>query len=139
MVRRKDMQNSEPIKILLLDDEPIVTKRLKPILQRKGYYVETFIKSIDALNRFRQHPFDLVITDLKMEGLDGMELLRQVKELKPETEVIVITGFATMETAKESFRQGVIDFLAKPFKLGDLQDAVTKAVTRIEGRRGEKA
>lgn len=125
------------MKILILDDEPIVTKRLKPALERKGYAVEAFIRSVDALTRFRQEHFDLVITDLKMEGIDGMEFLTEVKALKPETEVIVITGFATMETAKESFQKGVVDFLAKPFKLGEIQEAVAKAVERIKQRQGK--
>lgn len=131
------MVPSEKIKILVLDDEPIVTKRLKPILERKGYYVETFVKSINALNRFREHPFDLVITDLKMDGIDGMELLSEVKSIRPETEVIVITGFATMQTAKESFHKGVLDFLAKPFTFGELQEAIAKAVNRITEKRSE--
>jgi DNA-binding NtrC family response regulator len=131
------MENNEKIKILVLDDELIVTKRLKPILERKGYYVETFVDSISALNRFREHPFDLVVTDLKMDGIDGMELLTEVKSIKPETEVIVITGFATMETAKESFRKGVLDFLAKPFSFGELQEAVAKAEKRIFASRSK--
>jgi DNA-binding NtrC family response regulator len=129
------MSTSEQINILLLDDEPIVSKRLKPALERKGYYVESFIRSIDALTRFHEREFDLVITDLKMEGIDGMEFLTEVKKLKPQTEVIVITGFATMETAKESFQQGVLDFLAKPFKLQEMQEAVAKAVKRIQERK----
>ncbi len=125
------MEPDKKMRILVLDDEPIVTKRLKPILMQKGYYVETFVKSTEALERFRTHPFDLVITDLKMEGIDGMEFLSEVKGMKPETEVIVITGFATMETAKESFRKGVLDFLAKPFTFGELLAAVSKAEERI--------
>ncbi len=125
------------ISILILDDEPIVTKRLKPALEKKGYRVETFTRSIDALTSFRNNPFDIVITDLKMEGIDGMEFLTEVKELKPETEVIVITGFATMDTAKESFQKGVLDFLAKPFRLSEIYEAVEKAQKRILERRGK--
>lgn len=125
------MDTIRKIKILVLDDEPIVTKRLKPILERKGYYVETFVSSLDALSRFRELPFDLVITDLKMDGIDGMELLSEVKRMNPQTEVIVITGFATMQTAKESFRKGVIDFIAKPFTFKELQAAIDKATNKI--------
>jgi DNA-binding NtrC family response regulator len=126
------MSQNIPVRILLLDDEPIVSKRLKPALERKGYYVETFTNSLDAISRFRQQPFEIVVTDLKMEGIDGMEFLTEVKKMRPETEVIVITGFATMDTAKESFRKGVLDFLAKPFKIGEMQDAIAKAVKRIQ-------
>jgi len=126
------MSQDRPVRILLLDDEPIVSKRLKPALERKGYCVETFTDSLDALSHFRQFPFEIVVTDLKMEGIDGMEFLTEVKKMRPETEVIVITGFATMETAKESFRQGVLDFLAKPFKICEMMNAIAKAVERID-------
>ena len=129
------MSLDRPVRILLLDDEPIVSKRLKPSLERKGYCVETFVNSTDALCRFKEFPFDIVITDLKMEGIDGMEFLTEVKRIRPETEVIVMTGFATMETAKESFRQGVLDFLAKPFKICEMQNALAKAVERINSHQ----
>ncbi len=113
--------------ILILDDEPIVTKRLKPSLEKKGYEVEAFTESVVALRRIRERDFDIVVTDLKMEGVDGMQFLAEVKERSPATEVIVITGFATMETAKESFRKGVFDFLAKPFKLGEIVEVIQRA------------
>lgn len=125
------MDDNQPIRILVLDDEPIVCKRLQPVLEKKGYYVETFYQSEDALQRFREAPFHIVVTDLKMKGLDGMQFLTEVKKTSPETEVIVITGFATMETAKESFRKGVFDFLAKPFKLGEIQEVIEQAEQKI--------
>ena len=113
--------------ILILDDEPIVCKRLHPALEKAGYEVETFTNSSEAMERVKAKEFDIVITDLKMEGVDGMTFLTAVKERSPATEVIVITGFATMETAKESYQKGVFDFVAKPFKLGEIQDVVKKA------------
>lgn len=121
------MNNIEKTTILILDDEPIVGKRLKPSLEKKGYQVETFTESLEALKRIREYDFDIVITDLKMEGIDGMQFLSEVKAKSPRTEVIVITGFATMETAKESFQKGVFDFLAKPFKLGEITAVIQKA------------
>ncbi|MBW1637455.1 MAG: response regulator [Deltaproteobacteria bacterium] len=113
--------------VLILDDEPIVSKRLKPSLEKKGYEVETFTVSLDALKRIRERDFDIVITDLKMEGLSGMEFMSEVKSHSPSTEVIIITGFATMDTAKESFSKGVFDFLAKPFKLGEIAEVIKRA------------
>ena len=118
--------------ILVLDDEPIVCKRLKPFFQKAGYEVEAFNLSAEALARVEERRFDVVITDLKMEGLDGLGFLSKVKALHPDTDVIVITGFATMETARESFRKGVFDFVAKPFKLAEILDGVR----RIEKERG---
>ena len=123
---------SEPIiserrtQILVLDDEPIVCKRLKPAFQKAGYEVETFTDSASALARVEQKRFDVVITDLKMEGIDGMHFLSRVKEIWPSIEVVVITGFATSDTAKESFRKGAFDFIAKPFKLSDILETVRR-------------
>ena len=121
------MNEDRKTQVLILDDEPIVCKRLKPALEKMGYEVESFIKSEEAMSRVEGKRFDIVITDLKMEGLDGMAFLSEVKKRSPETEVIVITGFATMETAKESYQKGVFDFVAKPFKIGEIQDVVKKA------------
>jgi DNA-binding NtrC family response regulator len=117
--------------ILVLDDEPIVLKRLRPALEKAGYEVEVFSRSSEAMARVMDKNFDIVITDLKMPGLDGMQFLTMVKQGSPKTEVIVITGFATMETAKESFQMGVFDFLAKPFKLAEIQEIVKKAEAKI--------
>ena len=125
------MPEQQKTSILILDDEPIVSQRLKPSLEKQGYEVETFTASLDALKRTREKTFDIVITDLKMEGLDGMGFLDKVKEKSPATEVIVITGFATMETAKESFQKGVFDFLAKPFKMGEIIATIKKATQKI--------
>lgn len=117
--------------ILILDDETIVLNRLKPALEKVGYEVEVFSRSSEAADRITEKNFDIVITDLKMQGLNGIQFLTMVKERSPKTEVIVITGFATMETAKESFQKGVFDFLAKPFKLGEIQEIVRKAEAKV--------
>ena len=129
------MGSEQKTKVLILDDEPIVLKRLKPALEKSGYDVEAFSRSLEASNRIMEKEFDIVITDLKMEGIDGMEFLTRVKDRSPLTEVIVITGFATMETAKESFKKGVFDFLAKPFKLVEIKDVVAKAESKIKENR----
>jgi DNA-binding NtrC family response regulator len=129
------MNTDRKTQILILDDEPIVCKRLHPALEKAGYDVETFISSSEAMERVKVKEFDIVITDLKMEGVDGMTFLTTVKERSPTTEVIVITGFATMETAKESYQKGVFDFVAKPFKLGEIQDVVKRAEEKRQKTR----
>lgn len=125
------MSDNAKTRILVLDDETIVLKRLGPALEKAGYEVEVFSRSADAFNRIQETAFDIVITDLKMEGLDGMQFFTEVKDRSPRTEVIVITGFATMDTAKESFQKGVFDFLAKPFKLGEILETVKKAEAKV--------
>lgn len=128
------MNEDRKTQILILDDEPIVWKRLKPALEKAGYEVEAFTQSSSAMRRVQEKEFDIVVTDLKMEGVDGMEFLTDVKARSPKTEVIVITGFATMETAKESFQKGVFDFVAKPFKRGELLEIIRKAEAKVFGK-----
>ena len=126
------MENSRT-SILILDDEPIVGKRLQPSFEKKGYEVESLITNKEALDRLKERPFDIVVTDLKMEGMDGIQFLTQVKEHYPETEVIVISGVATMEAARESFHKGAFDFLAKPFKLGE----ILAVISRVEAKKSK--
>jgi DNA-binding NtrC family response regulator len=121
------------LRVLVLDDEPIVCKRLQPALEKLGFAVDTFTQSVEAMHQVQQSAYDIVITDLKMKEVDGMRFLEEVKKQRPQTEVIVITGFATMETAKQSFQKGVFDFIAKPFKLSEIQDVVTRAAAKIRG------
>lgn len=125
------MSEDRKTQVLILDDEPIVWKRLKPAMEKAGYEVEAFSQSSNAMRRVQEKEFDIVVTDLKMEGIDGMAFMTEVKKRSPRTEVIVITGFATMETAKESFQKGVFDFLAKPFKRGELLEIVKKAEAKV--------
>jgi DNA-binding NtrC family response regulator len=121
----------EKLQLLILDDEAIVCKRLKPAFQKAGYDVETFTDSASAKSRINEKRFDIVITDLKMEGDDGLRFLSHIKTINPDTGVIIITGFATPETAKESFQKGAFDFVAKPFRLNDIIDIVRRMENRI--------
>ena len=123
--------NANKLRIMVLDDEPIVCKRLKPALEKQGYEVDAFTQSSEAMEQIKHVDYDIIITDLKMKGIDGMQLLGEAKRRSPRTEVIVITGFATMETAKESFHKGVFDFVAKPFKLSEIQEVVSRAEAKI--------
>ena len=123
----------DKLRILVLDDEPIVCKRLQPALEKLGFAVDTFTQSVEAMHQVQQAAYDIVITDLKMKEIDGMRFLEEVKKQRPQTEVIVITGFATMETAKQSFQKGVFDFIAKPFKLSEIQEVVTRAAAKLRG------
>jgi DNA-binding NtrC family response regulator len=123
--------NAQKIRILVLDDEPIVCKRLQPALEKLGYEVRTFTSSLEAMDHLEENDYDIIITDLKMRGLDGMRFLQEAKRRSPRTEVIVITGFATLETARESFQRGVFDFIAKPFKLGEIQEVVARAASKL--------
>lgn len=120
------------LEILVLDDESIVCARLKPALEKEGYYVETFTDSREAKQRLQERRFDIVVTDLKMANVDGMELYRFVSDKWPKTKVIIISGFATMDVAREALQAGVRDLIAKPFKIGQLKDLINQVSSEID-------
>jgi len=120
------------VEILILDDEPIVCDRLKPALEKFGYSVETFTDSQAAIDELACKRYDVLITDLKMSGPSGLDVLRFVKEQTPGTQVIVITGYATAEQAKESMRGGAVDFIAKPFRISQLLELVARTLEKSE-------
>jgi DNA-binding NtrC family response regulator len=111
-------------KVLLLDDEPIVCERLKPALEKLGFYVESYTESQKAVDRAMEEHFDVLVTDLKMQKPDGLEVMEFVRQHSPSTRVIIITGFATVETATETMKSGAADFIAKPFRIRDLCDLI---------------
>jgi len=113
-------------KVAILDDEPIVCERLKPALEKAGFQVETFTESQQLIDRLAQQRFDVLVTDLKLPKPDGLDVMRFVRELYPATKVIIITGFATVDTAREALKMGAVDFIAKPFKISELRDLVIR-------------
>jgi DNA-binding NtrC family response regulator len=130
---------SEPLDILVLDDEPIVGSRIKPSLEKDGYRVEIMTDSQKALEKIEQKRFDIVITDFKMSRVSGLDLLRAQKRFWPDTEVIIITGYATLETARQAMQSGVFDFMAKPFRLRELKEVVGRAAGALRERKGHEA
>ncbi|MEJ2104793.1 MAG: response regulator [Ignavibacteriaceae bacterium] len=114
------------LKILVLDDEEIVVTRLKAALEKDGYIVETFIDSRLAKERIEQNKFDIVVTDLKMANIDGMQLFQFIKQKYPDTEVILISGFATLDVVKNGLQAGVRDVIAKPFKISQIKELINK-------------
>lgn len=115
------------LEILILDDEPIVGKRLKPALEKSGCLVETFHDPRQALGRIEEKEFDIVVTDIKMDDIDGIQVLEQVARKSPRTRVIIITGYAMMSLAREAMDKGAFDFIAKPFRPDDLRAVIERA------------
>ncbi|MGC8763498.1 MAG: response regulator [Acidobacteriota bacterium] len=122
---------SERLSVLVLDDEPIVGKRLQPALAKVGCDVEVFDAPAPALRRLAEKRFHVVVTDIRMEEIDGIEVLERVLERTPETRVILITGYATVEVAREAMAKGAFDFIAKPFKPQELRDVIAKAAESL--------
>jgi DNA-binding NtrC family response regulator len=117
-------------RIMVIDDEKIVGDMSKMALEQEGYTVETFLNAEPALVRLKEEKFDLVITDYKMKGIDGMEVLRTIKALYPETKVIMITAFANLDTAIEALRGDVHDFFPKPVRIKELKASIQRALQK---------
>ncbi|MBL7197395.1 MAG: sigma-54-dependent Fis family transcriptional regulator [Candidatus Omnitrophica bacterium] len=117
-------------RILVVDDEPVVCRNCSKILTESGHEVETLQSSRLALERIKEELFDAVIVDLKMPGLDGMELLRLIKEINPEIIVIMITGYSAVESAVEAMRLGAFDYIPKPFTPDEFSIRIEKALEK---------
>jgi len=119
--------------VLVLDDEAVVGERLKDHLEKKGYRVESFTSSQEAVDRLSAKRFDVVITDLKMAGPTGLDVLRLVRDRGRGTQVIIITGYGSMDSARKAEFGGAFEFVHKPFSMKALE-----AVTRKAARRAHK-
>ncbi len=116
--------------ILIVDDERDIRRLLRDMLSLEGHDVSEATNGAEALERLRKASFDLVLTDVRMPNLGGVELLRRVREASPSTEVIVATAYAELDTAIECMRAGAFDLLRKPFNLQELFSCVTRALER---------
>jgi DNA-binding NtrC family response regulator len=115
---------------MVIDDEKIVGDMAKLSLEQEGYIVETFLNAEPALKRLQEEKFDVVVTDYKMKGIDGMEVLKTVKDLYPATQVIMITAFANLDAAIEALRRDVHDFFPKPVKIKELKASIKRALEK---------
>jgi len=114
----------------VVDDEPIVCESCQRILQEEGYEVECTLSGKEAFDKMRENPFDIVITDLKMPGIDGMEVLKTFRKGYPDVIVIMITGYSTVETAVEAMKVGAFDYIPKPFTPDEVSVVVKKALEK---------
>ena len=117
-----------PKKIIVVDDEKIICNTAKKILEIEGYEVDTFTDSVLALEAIRKNQYDLIITDLMMEEVSGMDILREVNRRSPQTKVIMLTAYATLEATMEAIREQIYDFFPKPVKIEELKKSVKKAL-----------
>ena len=118
--------------ILIVDDDPAMTSMLAEVLEAEGYMVLTANSGGEALALIRQAPPELVISDLRMSGMNGHQLQSEIKRLCPDLPVVIITGFGSIETAVESMRRGAFDFITKPFTNNELINGRQVARWRID-------
>ena len=124
--------NKTPARVLVVDDDPVTLTLLNEVLSKEGYGVDTALGGEEAIAKGMDQLFDVVITDVKMGDKDGMEVLRSFKKNAPDTTVIMITAFGSIETAIEAIREGAFDYISKPFKLEEIKITVQRA---LEQRR----
>jgi DNA-binding NtrC family response regulator len=126
-------------KILIVDDEPDMLKLLSMILREKtSYEITTTNNPMEAKELAKQGGFDLVLSDLKMPGLDGMEIIDAVKKIDEDIPVIIITAFASVESASEAIQKGGFDFITKPFRKEQILFTIDKALKWLKVQRENK-
>jgi DNA-binding NtrC family response regulator len=123
-----------PVEVLVIDDEAIVCDRLEEFLTGKGLLVEAFTDSEKAIVRMREKTFDVVVTDLKMSGPTGMDVLRLVRETQPSTVAILITAYGQFEKVREAEMLDAFEVVNKPFQLSEIHKLILKAAKRA-GKR----
>ena len=116
------------IKVLVVDDEEVIRKGICRVMEGRGYQAESSESGFGAIEKLQKAPFNIVITDLKMPGMDGIEVLKAIKILQPDVPVIIITGYSTVDTAVDAMKNGAFDYIAKPFTPKQIIDMVEKAL-----------
>jgi len=132
-LKRAEVPNARAA-VLAVDDEPVVLDSIRKILVLAGFSVDTVESGPEALTLVRARDYDFVFTDLKMPGMDGVEVVKAVKHLRPDVDVAVITGFGTIETAVETMAHGASDYVQKPFTAGELTAFANRLLVKREAR-----
>jgi DNA-binding NtrC family response regulator len=126
-------------KLLIVDDEKVAVRNLEHVMTKEGYEVVATQSGGNALQHLDKQTFDVVLTDLRMEKVDGMQVLQRCRETSPDTEVILITGFATLESAVEAMKHGAFYYIAKPFRLDEVRKVVAEAMAKVRLRRDNRS
>lgn len=119
------------IKMLIVDDEKITLRNLMHAMKKEGYEIIGTNSGANALKHLDEQEFDIVLTDVRMEKVDGMQILKRCRQLYPDSEVIMMTGYATLQTAVGAIRQGAYDYISKPFKLDEVRKVIKEALEKI--------
>jgi ATP-dependent Lon protease len=116
--------------VLVVDDEEIARTNLEYILRKEGHQVSTAANGLEALEKVKAQEFDVILTDLKMEKMDGIQLLESVKQMAPHTEIVMVTGYATVSSAVDALKKGAAHYLSKPIKLEELRATVREIIDK---------
>jgi len=130
MPNQLDEKLVQKYNILIVDDEQIILNIASDVLRGVGYKVETSLDPHEALDKIGQAKYDFILTDIKMPHMDGMTLAKEAQKIDPDLGVLFMTGYASIDTAKEAIKTGAYDYIMKPFELSELRKAVAKAVAK---------
>jgi CheY-like chemotaxis protein len=126
-------------KVLLVEDETIVRESLRDWLTEDGYDVECVDTGEEALERVKKEEFGVIVLDLRLPGIDGLQVFEHAKELKPETKGVIITAYPSKETLDKARKLGLVDYLVKPFKVSDLEKLIGAALGEVgKGKKGKE-
>ncbi|HEX8961789.1 MAG TPA: sigma-54 dependent transcriptional regulator [Rhodocyclaceae bacterium] len=132
-------ETNAKLRLLIVDDEEIALKNLQHVMTREGYAVTATKSGARAMALLESQDFDVVLTDLRMEKVDGMDILKRCRERHPDAEVILITGYATAESAVKAMKHGAFYYIAKPFRLDEVRKVVAEASAKVALRRENQA
>jgi NtrC-family two-component system response regulator AlgB len=118
-------------RVLVVDDEPVVVNSIRKTLARKSYRVEEAFSGREALERVTAESFDLVLLDMRLPDANGLDLLADMKKQKPELRIVIVTGYASIDTAVEAIKRGANDYMPKPFTPDELSSIASKVLGRV--------
>lgn len=125
-------------RILIVDDEDIVLKSCLRVLQKLDYEIDIAYSGQTALDNLEKKKYDIVVTDLMMPGMDGMQLLEEIKKRYPDVIVIIFTGYATVDTTRQALKAGAFDYIPKPFTPDELRNVIDNAVKSLKNKDNSK-
>jgi signal transduction histidine kinase/CheY-like chemotaxis protein len=128
--RKSEIRHREPAKILVVDDEEIVLKFACDALRSDGHQTVGVLSAPEALKKIKEEKYDFILTDIKMPEMDGVELIKAVHEINPAIGALFMTGYASLDTAKEAIQEGAYDYILKPFDLHEIRSAVADAIRK---------
>lgn len=126
------MTKQTPYSILIVDDEPLIRKSLYEILKISGYDTYTAATAEEVIDLFEKRTFDIVITDMQLPKMNGLELIIFIKKISPATEVILITGYGSIETAVEAMKKGAFDYISKPIVDDEIKLLIERIIEKKE-------
>ncbi|MBW1735476.1 MAG: sigma-54-dependent Fis family transcriptional regulator [Deltaproteobacteria bacterium] len=135
----KESRKTGPVRVAVVDDEPVAAREIRRGMEKDHCLVETFGDGESFLLRCRETSFDLVICDLRLPGIDGLAVLREIKTFRPATEVIIVTAYSTVDTAVEAIKSGAFHYVTKPLRMAELRALASRALERAQLVREKEA